>query len=217
MLELSVLVGAVGVVVTIIASVISYKLGRRSEFAIAEWMRELRLWAGKVIVALSKASYGVADEKFTSKERDLHAQEISALIEIGRFYLPNQQPKKHGIDKPVAYRGFRHAALDPLVAAVRVLQHGTGDAVDENKVMWELQREFVSMLFNILGPDHHNKMIGRMIRESHNSRRNDSTVGGLLPDDDTIPPGAHAVLSSVIDRVISGKGVSEPEFQHRKG
>lgn len=211
-MEPSVVIAAVGVAVTIAASTISYRLGRRSEFAVAEWMRELRSWAEKVIVELSEASYGLASSECTTNERNLRARNISALVEIGRFYLPNQQPDQHGNDKPPAYRGFRHAALDPLVAAVRVLQHGPGESVDESQVLWELRREFVSILFNILGPDHHNNLIGRMIRESHSSRRKDPTVGGLLPYGNEIPPGASRVLHSTIERIRTGRGISEPEF-----
>lgn len=215
-MEPSVVVAAVGVAVTIAASVISYRLGRRSEFAVAEWMRELRAWAEKVIVELSEASYGLASGNAGTSERNLHARNISALVEIGRFYLPNQQPDQHGSDKPPAYRGFRHAALDPLVAAVRVLQDGAGESVDDSLVVWELRREFVSILFNILGPEHHNHLIGKMIRESHSSRRNDPTVGGLLPDGNDIPPGASRVLHSTIERLRTGKGLSESEFQRRE-
>jgi len=206
-LKLSVVVAAVGVAVSISASVISYRLGRRSEFAVAEWMRELRSWAENVIVELTEASYGLASGGATTSERDLHARNISALVEIGRFYLPNQQPDQHGSDKPPAYRGFRHAALDPLVAAVRVLQDGPGESVDESRVVWELRREFVSILFNILGPEHHNHLIGKMIRESHSSRRNDPTVGGLLPDGNDIPPGASRVLHATIERIKTRKRV----------
>lgn len=214
-MELSVVIGAIGVSATIAASAISYRLGRRSEFAVAEWMRELRSWAEKAIGELSLASYRLAGSEYTENERNLHARNLSALIEIGRFYLPNQQPDQHGTDKPPAYRGYRHAALDPLVAAVRVLQHGPGDAVDESQVLWELRREFVSILFDILGPDHHNRIIGRMIRESHGSRRDDPTVGGLLPNGDAVPPGASRVLRSTIERIKTGRGISEPEFPHR--
>ncbi|MCC5904547.1 MAG: hypothetical protein JJT87_21770 [Halomonas sp.] len=176
----------------------------------------MRSWAEKVIEELSEASYGLASSEFTTSERNLRVRKISTLIEIGRFYLPNQQPGQHGTDKPVAYRGFRHAALDPLVAAVRLLQSGLGESVDESLVMWELRREFVSILFNILGPEHHNNMIGHMIRESHRSRSKDPTVGGLLPDGNEIPTGATSVLHSAVERVKSGRVISKPDFSRHE-
>lgn len=200
-MDLSIFIAAIGAIVTVFASVTSYRIGRRSEFAIAEWMRELRAWTEKVILELSYSSKCLDQSAVAGEERAQRADNLSALIEIGRFYLPNQQPDKYGSEKLAAYRGFRHAALDPLVAAVRVLNHGTDAAVGESNILNELRREFVSMLFNILGPDHHNKMIGRMIRDSHNSRRRDLTVGGLIPDNEDIPPGADALLQIVVQRV----------------
>jgi hypothetical protein len=39
--------------------------------------------------------------------------ELSSQIEIGRFYFPNiDKGDKHGLDKPMAYRGYRNAVSD---------------------------------------------------------------------------------------------------------
>ncbi|WOD30057.1 hypothetical protein RYH70_08260 [Alloalcanivorax xenomutans] len=201
-MNFSILVNILGVVIALAACLMSYRLGRRSEFAVAEWMREVRSWAEKAIGELSHATYAVMDEECTAQDRHSFARNISALVEVGRFYFPNQSVD-YGRNKPLAYQGLRHAALDPLVAAVRVLNKGTDSEVDVSRVLYELRREFVSLVFNVLGPAHHNRMIGRMIRESHLSRRNDSTVGGLVPSDDSVPPGADYLLRSIIGRLRS--------------
>jgi hypothetical protein len=125
---------------------------------------------------------------------------LSALIEIGRFYLPNQRQNEHGIDKTLAYRGYRHEALDPLVAAFRVIEGNVKLTMPKADILWELRREFVSRLFDILGPEHHNKEIGRIIQTSHRSRKDDSTAGGLLAGE-SLPHGATSVLQKVISRV----------------
>lgn len=199
-MDASVIVGILGVIAAFFGAGVGYWFGRRAEYAVSEWMRELRSWASEVIDILSQASYGVRAKESEHFEQVRWAQELSALIETGRFYLPNQRKNEHGIDKPLAYRGFRHAALDPLVAAVRVIEGDAKYTVPKADILWELRREFVSALFRILGPDHHNDEIGKIIRTSHGSRKCDLTVGGLLPGE-SIPPGATSVLQMVITRV----------------
>jgi len=199
-MDASVIVGILGVIAAFFGAGAGYWFGRRSEFAVAEWMREVRSWSSEVNNILSQASYGTRAEESEHLDQVRWAQELSALIEIGRFYLPNQRQDEHGMDKPLAYRGFRHAALDPLVAAVRVIEGDAKYTLPKADILWELRREFVSTLFRILGPEHHNKEIGRIIRTSHGARTDDLTVGGLLPGE-SIPPGAISVLKKVISRV----------------
>ncbi|WP_353215153.1 hypothetical protein [Salinisphaera hydrothermalis] len=167
----------------------------------AAWMREVRGWGQDVIHVLTEACYVLDNPDMSGDSRNRLCERLSALVDIGRFYLPNQGPMSHGAHKPAAYRGYRHRALDPLVAATRVLNLGLPNGPDEAKVMRELRREFVSALFLILGPEHHNKIIGRIIRTTHTSRSNDKSVGGLTPSDNDIPSGAKALLDQVISRI----------------
>lgn len=202
-MDASVIFGIIGVIAAFFGAGVGYWFGRRSEFAVAEWMREVRSWASKVINVLSQASYGAKAKESGPMEQVRWAQELSALIEMGRFYLPNQRQDEYGMDsmdKPLAYRGFRHAALDPLVAAVWAIEGDAKSTVPKAAILKELNREFVSALFRILGPEHHNREVARIIRTGHSSRTDDLTVGGLLPGE-SIPPGAKAVLQKVISRV----------------
>ena len=199
-MDASVIIGIFGVIATFSATAVGYWFGRRSEFAVAEWMREVRSWASQLIDVLSQASYGAREEGSERRDQIRWTQEMSALIEIGRFYLPNQRQDEHGMDKPLAYRGFRHAALDPIVAAVKIIQGDSKYPVPKASILQELRCEFVSALFRILGPEHHNKEVGRIIRTSHGSRKDDITVGGLLPGE-SIPPGVTALLQKVISRI----------------
>lgn len=197
------IIGALGLLATVIGTYFGYRFGRRSEFAISEWMRELRSWSGKVLLVLSKAAYGLESSNSADSDRTAWTQELSALIELGRFYLPNQRQDAWGLDKPVAYRGYRHAALDPLVAAVRVL---VNREINGGQLLFELRREFVSALFMILGPEHYNREVARIIRESHSTRKDDITAGGLLSPDGTNPAGAAALLAKVRTRIETGNG-----------
>jgi hypothetical protein len=59
-------------------------------------------------------------------------------------------------------------------------------------VLWELRREFVSIIYLILDPAQQNKRIAKRIRSS--SQR----VSALLPK---VPPGQNAVLRRVKERI----------------
>lgn len=74
---------------------------------------------------------------------------LSASIDHGRLFFPNQQPDKKGADKPAAYQGFRQKILAVLVAAHNVLSRDgvlVGDGVRSQAVtdLVELRRMFVS-------------------------------------------------------------------------
>ncbi len=196
-MEIPVIISSVGVVATLTGALVGYRFGRRSEFAVADWMRELRSWAAEVIDILHKAVNALQVQQADSSDSCSYSQRLSALIEIGRFYLPNQRQTEHGTEKPKAYQGYRHAALDPLVAAVRVIDGNRKYKHPSDIMLIELRREFVSAIFQILGPEYHNKEIARIIRTSHKSRTNDMTVGGLLQGEE-IPPGATALLQKVV-------------------
>jgi hypothetical protein len=88
----------------------------------------------------------------SAESRERHLQllaRLSALIDHGRLFFPNEQPDKQGADKPAAYKGFRQKILSVLVGAYAVLQkHGDltspqacRDAVDQ---LFHLRRDFVS-------------------------------------------------------------------------
>jgi hypothetical protein len=59
-------------------------------------------------------------------------------------------------------------------------------------VLWELRREFVSIIYLILDPAQQNRRIAKRIQSS--SQR----VGALLPK---VPPGQNAVLRRVEERI----------------
>jgi hypothetical protein len=94
----------------------------------AEWLREVRSWAAEAIDLLSEAEYCIPSSQ-KSGPADLIGicrHRLSAIIDRGRLFFPNQPYEEIGIEKPSAYRGLRHSALDPLAAAVRVLDGVSG-------------------------------------------------------------------------------------------
>jgi hypothetical protein len=147
---------------------------RRREVGVAEWMRDLRDWASEAIEVLSEAVYASdgTQEPVPSDARR-YIPPLSALIDQGRFFLPNQYTEQYGTHKLPAFRGYRHAALDPLVSAFIVLEGKFKDeelqnyvARNRRAVLRELQMEFVSHIQQILDPEGHNQKIAGIIRDS---------------------------------------------------
>jgi hypothetical protein len=141
---------------------------------VAEWMRDLRNWASEAIDVLSEAVYASdgTQEPVPSDARR-YIPQLSALIDRGRFFLPNQYTERYGTDKLPAFRGYRHAALDPLVSALIVLEGNVEDkelhdyvAHNRRAVLRELQMEFVSHIQQILDPEGHNQKIAGIIKDS---------------------------------------------------
>ncbi len=120
--------------------------------------KELLDWYDKTlsIVVLLRIS---TDRKCLSLERKCDLlSELSKQIEIGRFYFPNvNKDDSMGANKPFAYRGHRHVALEFLVFIYDIYN---GDFAEANvKQAYELQRHFTSYIFSLLKPVDFNKQI----------------------------------------------------------
>jgi len=170
--------------------------------AALEWSRDLRSWASEAIDVLACASYATAD---TDKKRIDRSSELvhcrhrmSALIDRGRFFFPNQQDDQVGGDKPTAYRGWRHRALDPLVAAEVILSGrvGSGKFESRSEALIAMRREFVSSIQRVLAPEIANAEIARLVRDAHVARTYDASLGGLIPQETAAPSGADRLLYS---------------------
>lgn len=171
-----------------------------TQSAASDWLGELRAWASEAIEVLSEASYTCGHYDPSDKdcaEKLLRCRfRISALIDTGRFFLPNHFVDTVGVNKPSAYRGRRHAALDPIVAAERVLsgEVETSRFKSRKEAVVAMQREFVSAIQKIIAPDLHNKVIAQLILDAQENRSGDPTLGGLLPVDPNAPTGADRFL-----------------------
>lgn len=208
-------IGIVSVIVAVAAAAIAWVAARRAERLTTlattfEWQRDLRAWAGEVIETLAAASYkcGFEDEEASKHAAELREcrTKLSALIDRGRFFLPNIPDPRLGTSKPAAYRGWRHGALDSIVAAERVLSgsEGHGRYQDREAALIAMRREFVSAIHQILGPEHYNREIARLMRAAHETRGADQTLGGLLPDGATPPTGADRLLHGSPDTFNGG-------------
>lgn len=167
----------------------------------ADWLRDLRSWASEAIDVLSEATYllpkdlkNISDEESALVIRCRYR--LSALIDRGRFLLPNEREEEHGAHKPSAFKGFRHPALDALVAGEKILD-GRIDLYafpDAKKALVGVRREFISIVQAILDPRSMNKAVASVLRHAQEDRRKDQTLGGLLPNPTKIPEGDEGLL-----------------------
>lgn len=112
-------------------------------------------WTEQTIDLLSDADSFISeqgaaayDDLAISRQRRILAR-LSALIDHGRMYFPNQTPEKQGADKPIAYQGFRQRILSVLVFAYDAIakaHNNNGAAASKAlcETLLDLRRKFVS-------------------------------------------------------------------------
>jgi hypothetical protein len=195
----AILAAIVALASCVVAVHYSHETKLDSDFATAmNWRRDFREWASLTIVALVEAKEGCSWAAAGEKDNQALATFRTRLwiqTEQGRLFLPNQ-PGKADVGEILAYRGYRHAVLDPVVAAHYVLrgrQHAFASAPD---ALEHLQKLFVSRVQAILDPAHVNAQVARMIRDSARSKVDQTNTAGLDPDLSDIPSGARALLAS---------------------
>ena len=120
----------------------------------------------------------IAQLKVTNEENSKKAYlaELSALIENGRFYFPNiDQYDNFGVDKPMAYRGYRNVVLDFLVYEYQLF-----DRKDSGKYLKHaesLQRLFTSYVFQHLDPK---KLQKKVKHNTSIQMKNEITINEFL-------------------------------------
>lgn len=148
------------------------KLGQKMQlFSLRQqYYSELQEWANRAVAVITEAIYlDPNDSPETIKTKSLKVQQdISSLIDQGRFFFPNEKPpyKYDELEqfKPSAYRGYRAPALTNLVQVYRILDsYIKGSQVPmhrlEDQQLWILRKEFVSDLQDILSPRERNDQI----------------------------------------------------------
>lgn len=200
------LVGALSGLLTGLAALAAYytatRQNRLSATGVAgDWLRDLRAWASEAVDVLAEAAYWCPKSLSSMSETEKAVvvrcrHQLSALIDRGRFLLPNERESDHGEQKAGAYKGFRPPALDALVAAERIL----GESIDlfsfpsAKSALLGVRREFVSIVQAILDPRSMNKSVAAVLRHAQEDRKRDPTFGGLLPDPSRTPEGDEGLL-----------------------
>lgn len=160
---------------------------------VTAWFGELRSWASDGVDILAEASYSGATLKDEAHVRKLKHR-LSSVIDRGRFFFPNLPYVKGGQEvKPTAYKGSRHAVLDPLVAAISILESKLGRYGTQEEGLKAMQREFVSRVQQVLNPHESNQRIEALVSASREVKGGDRTLGGLIETHHA--PGEHALLN----------------------
>lgn len=156
-MKISDLLTLVSIVVTIIISVIGgvYAIITNTKrFELSEqYKNNLLSWYSKVMFIISKL-----EGEYSENERNDTLRELSALIEIGRFFFPNIN-KNDGFrkEKPKAYQGHTHAALGFLLD---IYQMGDDENINENREKIDcMKRDFTSIVFEVISPNERIKSI----------------------------------------------------------
>ena len=146
-------IAIISIVVTVLISMIGsiYKIiTNTNRFEIAEhYTKELIDWYSKTILIIKKLK--VVEN---GKEKENLLAELSALIDIGRFYYPNVINDNYGYRKPEAFRGYRHKALEFLVAIYDLFDNNDYYAVSDKVEFYE--RRFTSIIFIRINPRERN-------------------------------------------------------------
>ncbi|MCM2129415.1 hypothetical protein [Larsenimonas rhizosphaerae] len=165
-MDFSVLIAGLGFGATVVGSYVSYRLGRRSEYSVDEWMKELRDWSKDSISEMSDLIYYSHENELGHDKIVQIKSSLSCLVECGRLYFPNHYTESYGAYKLKAYHGYRHSALDCLVASIEVIDDKSIEISEKIYHYDKLRKIFVSIMIDILGPQNHNKIISEIIKKS---------------------------------------------------
>lgn len=128
-----------------------------------QYYSELQKWADQVVDILTAAIFlcKLQDSDNTHDGDIFHKwfsirEKLSSLIDQGRFFIPNEEIDIHGQSKPLAYRGFRPKHRNLLVVSYEALGKFDKESLNRNgnlhNQLWEMRKEFVSELQEILDP-----------------------------------------------------------------
>ncbi|XZH20808.1 hypothetical protein ACSW87_04875 [Clostridium perfringens] len=118
-----------------------------------EYKRDLISWYEKIIIIIMEiVVFCDLENNIEYSERRKKIAELSALIEIGRFYFPNIDKKDgFGKDNSLAYQGYRHIALEFLVYIHDIAMED--DFYKYKTKILELEKEFTSCVYELIAPD----------------------------------------------------------------
>lgn len=162
----------IGIAVTNVISIITaiYAIiSNTKKYELTEdYRKELISWYKSVvdimIAVIHYSESGILDSKDFSSEKTKLLSQLSALAELGRFYFPNIIKKdEFGENKPSAYRGYRHIALEFIIHFHRIaINDSTNEYIE---LLWEYERQFTSFIFDMVKPRNRHKKYAKYLSE----------------------------------------------------
>ncbi|MEL6748041.1 MAG: hypothetical protein AAFO79_09550 [Pseudomonadota bacterium] len=179
MMQLGGPVPVASVLISALAAIIAWRTARkqsRLQLQVAREERRLMLeqirlqrdsdiiaWSRETIVTLTRMESHLANANRTTQaigqsfDPQALLAGLSAQIDIGRIYFPNDFVHGKGEDKPRAYRGSRQPILDNLVACYDVFHSAACDMRTQPSeavsVITKNRREFVSQAQLAINPE----------------------------------------------------------------
>lgn len=132
------------------------RISREEQAMLFEQVRNQRdsdiiRWTEACVHGLSEIESFIAHPPSANLDEKKHGllARLSALIDHGRLFFPNDHPGKKGSEKPAAYRGLRQLILTVLVSVYNVLAREETLAREDERAkacaeLMELRRTFVS-------------------------------------------------------------------------
>lgn len=141
-------IAALALLCSIFAAITHYRDRRLTKYNLEKThLDSLLNWHHDVVRVLCD----LRDDSIHLELRNQSRRTLSALIEQGRFYFPNiDRNDNFGSNKPIAYRGYRHLALDFLVSAYNLSKDLSTPNFEYSMNL--LQRHFTSMIYEFLNP-----------------------------------------------------------------
>lgn len=147
-------------------------LEKQRQLELRSWTEQyfaaVRAWADQVCCAISEAIHIVDDKSSDNRKFEVLVR-LSALLDTGRWYFPNQWDDKVGLRKHPAYRGVRQPVLECVFTAYRLLK--TEAEADRAKDLVSAQRNFVSFIQSVLDPRTREQEIRKILKEFEESER----------------------------------------------
>jgi len=169
---------------------------------LSEWRRDVRNWASEAVDVLVDSTRSMRESPDPSEsERSLSCSRLSALVDRGRLLFPNFERDGAEAGKPLAFRGYRHYALDPLLAAHGILEGrlSPGAFPDAEAALIGVRREFVSAVQAIIDPESANEKIEAFLARENVDYMTDLGVKER-PDGTFVPLGAEGILRVASER-----------------
>jgi predicted component of type VI protein secretion system len=132
-----------------------------------QYLCNVRAWADEACECISMAIHSKHLEESRRSEALFTAlHKISALIDRGRWFFPNQWSDEYGKDKEPAYRGIRQPILDQLVESYDLIKEiQKSGSFEYVLLLTHSQRLFVSEVQQVLDPRRRNEEVQRIYQQ----------------------------------------------------
>ena len=184
-LDVGTIIGLITTTASIIGAYVSYVFAKRAanrqrqfqEVELADWthqyLAEIRTWADEVVEAMSAAVLLCDLDPERTENPTLfdrrHAMlaKLSAMVDRGRWFFPNEYMEADERLGRIAFRGYRDPILDPVVHAHDAVRELNFNDQSQNialrQDMVRIKRDFTDRMQVVLDPNSRRSDFDRFI------------------------------------------------------